>query len=155
MINKIGPSIVPWGTLEITGDQSEQLPLHKTCYSNREPSIPCRCSFSNKRSYDMVSKALERSNKMISVCCDRFLAFAQSLQHVSYCANIDLALRYANWFGLKKIKIWPKVNHMGPYHSFCNLAYNTSQWYLALVLHKIFAPFLVNWRDIGQLPYTW
>ena len=29
MINKIGPSsIVPWGTPEITGDQSEQLPLN-------------------------------------------------------------------------------------------------------------------------------
>ena len=77
MINKIGLSIVPWGTPEITGDQSEQLPLHKTRYSNREPSLPC--SFSNKCSYGMVSKALERSKKMISVCCDRFLAFAQSL----------------------------------------------------------------------------
>ena len=79
MINKIGPSIVPWGTPEITGDQSEQLPLHKTRYSNREPSIPCRCSFSEKCSYGMVSKALERSKKMTAVCCDRFLAFAQSL----------------------------------------------------------------------------
>ena len=61
MINKIGPSIVPWGTPEITGDQSEQLPVNMTrcllyfvkkflIHSNREPSILCRCSFSNKRS---------------------------------------------------------------------------------------------------------
>ena len=57
MINKIGPSIVPWGTPEITGDQSEQLPLNTTrCLlfvkkflirSKRESSIPFRCSFSN------------------------------------------------------------------------------------------------------------
>ena len=57
MINRIGPSIVPWGTPEITGDQSEQLPVNMTrcllfvkkflIHSNRESSIPCRCSFSN------------------------------------------------------------------------------------------------------------
>ena len=89
MINKIGPSIVPWGTPEITGDQSELLPLNTTrcllfvkkflIHSNRGPSIPCRCSFSNKCSCDTLSKALERSKKMISLCCERFLAFAQSL----------------------------------------------------------------------------
>ena len=58
MINKIGPSIVPWGMPEIMGDQSEQLPVNMTrcllfvkkflIHSNREPSILCRCSFSNK-----------------------------------------------------------------------------------------------------------
>ena len=58
MINKIGPSIVPRGMPEITGDQSEQLPVNMTCcllfvkkfliHSNREPSILYRCSFSNK-----------------------------------------------------------------------------------------------------------
>ena len=32
MINESGPSIVPWGTPEITGDQSEQLPLNTTRY---------------------------------------------------------------------------------------------------------------------------
>ena len=60
MINKIGTSIVPRGMPEITGDQSEQLPVNMTCcllfvkkfliHSNREPSILCRCSFSTKRS---------------------------------------------------------------------------------------------------------
>ena len=58
MINKIGPSIVPWGTPEIMGDHSEQLLLNMTrcllfvkkflIHSNREPSVLCRCSFSNK-----------------------------------------------------------------------------------------------------------
>ena len=57
MINKIGSSTVPYGTPETTGDQSEQLPLNTTrcllfvkkflIHSNREPSIPCRCSLSN------------------------------------------------------------------------------------------------------------
>ena len=51
-MNKIGPSIVPRGMPEITGDQSEQLPVNMTCcllfvkkfliHSNREPSILCR-----------------------------------------------------------------------------------------------------------------
>ena len=31
MINKIGTSIVPRGMPEITGDQSEQLPVNMTC----------------------------------------------------------------------------------------------------------------------------
>lgn len=35
IINNIGPSIVPWGTPEITGEQSEKLPLN---YSSGEPS---------------------------------------------------------------------------------------------------------------------
>ncbi|CAH3027905.1 unnamed protein product [Porites evermanni] len=65
-------------TPEITGDQSEQFPLNTTrcllfvkkflIHSKREPSIPCRCSFSNKRSCGVLSKALERSKKMMSVC---------------------------------------------------------------------------------------
>ena len=114
MINKIGPSIVPWGTSEITGDQSEQLPLNTTrcllfvkkflIHSNREPSIPCRCIFSNKRSCGTLSKALETSKKTISVCCEGLQDFAQSLQHVGNCANVDLPLRYANWSGLKRLR---------------------------------------------------
>ena len=77
MINKIGPSIVPWGTPEITGEQSEQLPFSTTrcllfvqkflIHSNREPSILCSCSFSDKHSCGTLSKALQRSKKMISV----------------------------------------------------------------------------------------
>ena len=61
MINKIGPSIVPWGTPEITNDQSEQLPLNTTrcllfvkkilIHRNREPSIPYLCSFSNNETF--------------------------------------------------------------------------------------------------------
>ena len=83
-MNKMGPSSVPWSTPEITGDQSEQLPLNTTrcllfvkeflIHINREPSILCRCSFSNKRSCGTLSKALERSKKMISICCERFLS---------------------------------------------------------------------------------
>ena len=83
-MNKMGPSSVPWGTPEITGDQSEQLPLNTTrcllfvkeflIHINREPSILCRCSFSNKRSCGTPSKALERSKKMISICCERYLS---------------------------------------------------------------------------------
>ena len=33
----------------------------------------------DKRSCGTLSKALERSKKMMSVCCERFLVFAQSL----------------------------------------------------------------------------
>ena len=84
-MNKMGPSSVPWSTPEITDDQSEQLPLNTTrcllfvkeflIHINREPSILCRCSFSNKRSCGTLSKALERSKKMhmISTCRERFL----------------------------------------------------------------------------------
>ena len=83
-MNKMGPNSVPWSTPEITGDQSEQLPLNTTrcllfvkeflIHINREPSILCRCSFSNKRSCGTLSKALEKSEKIISICCERFLS---------------------------------------------------------------------------------
>ena len=99
--NRRGPRTVPWGTPERTGAGEDLAPSTSTVcmrlerndriHRRSDPPMPNEESLLNKISWSTLSKALEKSKRMASVCS---LLFRQRLKSLTVVMSCDTQLRF-------------------------------------------------------------